>query len=204
MPGTKCSLHAQHSMFSRVDLRVFCARHHDCPHLTAGVLWPRDVRRLAQMTDLGRQKANFRARIFHLQSPSSCALGSVAFGIYSKSSHTLALKRSVLEGDWPRCFMAQWEVVQLEWNPSPLLSRRVQFLERDSKDYYYWYCCCCWYRKGSSWKCTKLFHIYFHIWTSRWICEVSKLGQNYWKRRKLKPREVSNFAQRCKASAQCY
>lgn len=178
MPGTKCSLHAQHSMFSRVDLRVFCARHHDCPHLTAGVLWPRDVRRLAQMTDLGRQKANFRARIFHLQSPSSCALGSVAFGIYSKSSHTLALKRSVLEGDWPRCFMAQWEVVQLEWNPSPLLSRRVQFLERDSKDYYYWYCCCCWYRKGSSWKCTKLFHIYFHIWTSRWICEVSKLGQN--------------------------
>lgn len=167
--------------------------------------WPREVRQLAQLTELAKQKANFRARIFHLQSPSSFKTpGAVALGIYSKSSHTLALKRSVLEGDWPRCCTAQWQVAQLEWNPSPLLSRWVQFLERDSKNYSYWYCCCRWYSKGSSWKYTKHFHIYFHIWTSKWIYEVSKLGKNYWKRRKLKPREVSYFAQRGKASAKCY
>lgn len=29
--------------------------------------------------------------------------------------------------------MAQWEVVQLEWNPSPLLSRWVQFLKEIPK-----------------------------------------------------------------------
>ena len=118
-------------------------------------------------TDRARKaESKLQSQDFPPAEPRLCALGAVAFGIYSKSSHTLALKRSVLEGDWPRCFMAQWGVAQLEWNPSPLLSRWVWFLERDSKNYY-WYCCCCWYSKGSSWKYTKHFHIYFHIWTSK-------------------------------------
>lgn len=130
--------YAQHSMFSRVDLRVFCARHHDCPHLTAGVLWPSDVRRLAQLTDLGRQKANFRSQDFSPAEPKLLrAWVLVAFGIYSKSSHTLALKRSVLRVTdhvvlW---HSGKWS----SWNGTlaPLLSRWVQFLKRDSKDDYY-------------------------------------------------------------------